>query len=71
MELGFQSWQEDSVGEGVIARVGEFKTFELVPDIWTPERVCAVREIGQMAEQALPEYLAFVDTLEAEPVLGV
>jgi hypothetical protein len=44
-ELGFPRWIE---GEGVISQVGQFRSFRLMPDIWEPGRVCAVRELALM-----------------------
>jgi len=68
LELGIPQWKPDS-GENVIARFGTAGIFRLFPDIWDPVRVCAVRELGEMAD-GLTEYRDLVAALEADPIIG-
>jgi hypothetical protein len=70
MELGPRRWLEDTSGEGVITRVGNFKTFRLAPDVWGPARVCAQRELGRIAGEEVREYQELVEALESDPVVG-
>ncbi len=49
MELGFESARRSA------SQQGGFKPFRLAPDVWEPERVCAVRELGLIADEGLSE----------------
>ena len=70
MELGVSRWLEDIREEGVIARVGNFKTFRLTPDLWGPARVCAQHELARIAEEGLREYRELVEALESDPIIS-
>jgi hypothetical protein len=68
LELGFPRWEEDQ-GSDVISRVGRARYFQLTPDIWTPELVCASRELVDISN-GLTEYADLVAALEADPIIG-
>src|SRR5690348_13160737 len=67
---GFQRWVEDTEHEGSITRFGDFKTFQLTPDVFGPTTVCAWRELAQMRADGVAEYRELVDALEADAIIG-
>jgi hypothetical protein len=63
-EMGFTHWVEEPGGGA------DFRSFVLVPDIWSAAKVCAGRVLGDLRLAGMPEFELLAEALRDDPIIG-
>jgi len=64
-EMGFTRWVEEPGGGDA-----DFRSFLLIPDVWSAAKVCAGRVLGDLRLGGMPEFELLAEALRDDPVIG-